>query len=159
MGALLNPTHGVRDEMRRAGLSPKNHQSDNVRRLRDLEHAIREKRSAAEIKSKEAWSPESKNVKYAHVPSAVARNLAQKASPRERPSTAPPRSPRPPSSFVLGRVADSVRSSPSSAAAARRARRLPAHPQRDSMRARGYAGLTLYVRLRSIRRPRRSRSF
>lgn len=109
MSALLNPTHGVRDVMRRAGLSPKNHQSANIRRIRELEATNLEKRSAAEGKSADLWSPEKKNLKYEHVVSAVARNLAQKPSPRERPTTAPAKSPRSPSGFNIGRVHDTVR--------------------------------------------------
>lgn len=111
MSALLNPTHGMRDEMRRAGLAPKNHQSANIRRIRELEATNREKRSVAEGKSADVWSPETKNQKYAHVTSTVARELAHKPSPRARPATAPaPTSgPRTPSGFTVGRVRDPVR--------------------------------------------------
>ncbi|KAJ1630263.1 calmodulin-binding-domain-containing protein [Pavlovales sp. CCMP2436] len=104
---LLNPSRGVRDEMRRAGIKPANHMSENVRHLRQLDVANREKRSAAASKNAVVWSPESKNQKYMHVASAVARELAQRPiTPRERPATAPLRSPRPPSGFAVGKVKD-----------------------------------------------------
>jgi hypothetical protein len=123
VSAILNPTHGVRDEMRRAGIVPKNYQSANLRRIRALEASNRDKRSAAEGKSSDIWSPESKNQKYAHVTSAVARTLAQKpATPSPRPTSAPPRTPRTPrtpSNFVLGRVEDKVRERPAAPAAPR----------------------------------------
>lgn len=109
VSALLNPTHGVRDEMRRAGLAPKNHQSANIRHIRKLEASNREKRLIAESKKADEWSPEVENQKYAHVASAVARTLAQKPSQRERPATAPPKSPRPPTGFSVGRVHEEVR--------------------------------------------------
>jgi len=40
----LNPVKGVRDAMRRAGIKPKNHHADNLRRMREKQRQVQEKK-------------------------------------------------------------------------------------------------------------------
>lgn len=96
MAALLHPTCGIRDELRRKGVTPRDHARDNIKLIREMQRKNAEKKAAAA--EAEATSPRA-SPRFNKVSSRVTRDL-------ERPSTAElPLRPSPPKPFMAGKPA------------------------------------------------------
>lgn len=99
VSALLNPTHGVRDEIVRKGGKPHDHAKDNRIYIKQLQKLNRERTEAAAAAAA-ATTPRPGSAKYKGVGSRVAKELA------ERPTSAPPptaRRPLEPRNFMGGK--------------------------------------------------------
>jgi hypothetical protein len=99
--ALLYPTHGIRDEQKRRGFTPRDHSKDNRRHIKEIQQHMHEsKQQQEEAAAAAAASP---RTSYKGVKSRVAAQL-------ERPVSAPPRPTRaaPPKNFMLGKPAGSA---------------------------------------------------
>jgi len=89
VSALLNPTHGVRDEIVRKGGKPHNHAKDNRTYIKQLQKLNRERTEAAAAATA-ATTPRPGSAKYKGVGSRVTKELS------ERPTSAPPHTARRP---------------------------------------------------------------
>ena len=99
VAAVLNPTHGIRDEMVRKGQKPHDHARDNRLYIKQLQRLNRASREDAEAVA--AATPHSSSRKYKEVASRVAAQL-------ERPASAPAvqlpeRPPLGPRNFIAGK--------------------------------------------------------
>ena len=98
VSALLNPTHGVRDQIVRKGGKPHNHAKDNRTYIKQLEKLNRERMEAAAAAAA-VRTPRPGSSKFKGVGSRVVKELA------ERPTSAPPptaRRPLEPRNFMGG---------------------------------------------------------
>jgi hypothetical protein len=89
---VLNPVHGIRDEQKRRGVKPHNHERDNKLRIKAMEKLRQERAEAAAAAT--AAAAAKRSPKFGSVGSRVAAQLARPATPSSNlPTRTPPELP------------------------------------------------------------------